>query len=137
MIFYKTRVIIGAELLEKSSGAIAQLVEQMTFNHWVQGSSPCGPTTKIKPPFWWFYFYLVTRDENPRVRHDKPVLQTKCSITTIFKPRQPLENTCFFRIYIITLNPLNNPELIKPRCVLVPRAIRFLSNVRHNKKPKG
>ncbi len=26
-------------------GDIAQLVEQMTFNHWVQGSSPCVPTT--------------------------------------------------------------------------------------------
>ena len=26
------------------SGDIAQLVEQMTFNHWVQGSSPCVPT---------------------------------------------------------------------------------------------
>ena len=25
-------------------GDIAQLVEQMTFNHWVQGSSPCVPT---------------------------------------------------------------------------------------------
>ncbi len=29
------------------SGDIAQLVEQMTFNHWVQGSSPCVPTRKI------------------------------------------------------------------------------------------
>ncbi len=27
-------------------GDIAQLVEQMTFNHWVQGSSPCVPTRK-------------------------------------------------------------------------------------------
>ena len=27
-----------------SFGDIAQLVEQMTFNHWVQGSSPCVPT---------------------------------------------------------------------------------------------
>lgn len=25
-------------------GNIAQLVEQVTFNHWVQGSSPCVPT---------------------------------------------------------------------------------------------
>ncbi len=28
-------------------GDIAQLVEQMTFNHWVQGSSPCVPTKKF------------------------------------------------------------------------------------------
>ena len=30
-----------------SFGDIAQLVEQMTFNHWVQGSSPCVPTKNI------------------------------------------------------------------------------------------
>ena len=31
-----------------SFGDIAQLVEQMTFNHWVQGSSPCVPTKKTR-----------------------------------------------------------------------------------------
>ena len=34
-----------ASLFQFSFGNIAQLVEQMTFNHWVQGSSPCVPTT--------------------------------------------------------------------------------------------
>ena len=39
-------------------GDIAQLVEQMTFNHWVQGSSPCVPTKKethrkVVFPFVW------------------------------------------------------------------------------------
>ena len=28
-------------------GCIAQLVEQLTLNQWVQGSSPCAPTKKI------------------------------------------------------------------------------------------
>ena len=38
-------------------GDIAQLVEQMTFNHWVQGSSPCVPTkiTRGFPRFFFFY----------------------------------------------------------------------------------
>ena len=36
------------------SGDIAQLVEQMTFNHWVQGSSPCVPTRINRR--WRFYF---------------------------------------------------------------------------------
>ena len=26
--------------------SVAQLVEQLTLNQWVQGSIPCGPTTK-------------------------------------------------------------------------------------------
>ena len=30
-------------------GCIAQLVEQLTLNQWVQGSSPCAPTKKYKP----------------------------------------------------------------------------------------
>ena len=36
-------------------GGVAQLVEQVTLNHWVHGSSPCTPTIKErqgnqKPP---------------------------------------------------------------------------------------
>ena len=30
-----------------SSGCIAQLVEQLTLNQWVQGSSPCASTKKL------------------------------------------------------------------------------------------
>ncbi len=44
-------------------GTIAQLVEQMTFNHWVQGSSPCGPTTNspraVRGIFFDFLYLLV------------------------------------------------------------------------------
>ena len=39
-------------------GTIAQLVEQMTFNHWVQGSSPCGPTT-ILAAFAAIFIFLI------------------------------------------------------------------------------
>ena len=31
-----------------SYGGVAQLVEQVTLNHWVHGSSPCTPTIKRK-----------------------------------------------------------------------------------------
>ena len=39
-------------------GDIAQLVEQMTFNHWVQGSSPCVPTRNKKTPHGVFFVAL-------------------------------------------------------------------------------
>lgn len=44
-----------------SSGGIAQLVEQMTFNHWVQSSSLCASTKKIKPLFAVLFFCAGTR----------------------------------------------------------------------------
>ncbi len=40
----------------QSSGDIAQLVEQMTFNHWVQGSNPCVSTKKIPPLYAGCFF---------------------------------------------------------------------------------
>ena len=33
---------------KSSFGGIAQLVEQMTFNHWVQSSNLCASTKKLK-----------------------------------------------------------------------------------------
>ncbi len=33
------------------SDFVAQLVEQVTLNHWVQGSIPCGVIKKRKPRF--------------------------------------------------------------------------------------
>ena len=38
-------------VIEICSSAIAQLVEQMTVNHWVPGSSP-GRGAIFKPVFW-------------------------------------------------------------------------------------
>ena len=42
-------------------GGIAQLVEQMTFNHWVQSSSLCASTRKNKSPFGDFIFFAQRR----------------------------------------------------------------------------
>ena len=50
-------------------GNIAQLVEQMTFNHWVQGSSPCVPTINKKRPSG--RFFVCVQFSECRV-------QTKC-----------------------------------------------------------
>ena len=35
--------------LKRHHSALAQLVEQMTVNHWVAGSSPAGGAKQIKP----------------------------------------------------------------------------------------
>ena len=51
-------------------GDIAQLVEQMTFNHWVQGSSPCVPTrnsTVASRPF--NFFAWEPGQANPKKVH--------------------------------------------------------------------
>ena len=43
-------VVEGSSPLARSNkrrqvnGGVAQLVEQVTLNHWVQGSNPCAPT---------------------------------------------------------------------------------------------
>ena len=55
-----------AEMLRKVSGGIAQLVEQMTFNHWVQSSNLCASTKKLNDRKVVLFF--VHRDENVRVR---------------------------------------------------------------------
>lgn len=47
-----------SSLIWFSFGDIAQLVEQMTFNHWVQGSSPCVPT-KIHRRFGGIFIILI------------------------------------------------------------------------------
>ena len=53
-----------------SFGDIAQLVEQMTFNHWVQGSSPCVPTKNINRNAVLFFLAGQSGQEPcPRVRH--------------------------------------------------------------------
>lgn len=46
----------NAEMYRKVSGGIAQLVEQMTFNHWVQSSNLCASTT-IETTVWWFFHF--------------------------------------------------------------------------------
>ena len=34
----------SSPLVRSNYGGVAQLVEQVTLNHWVHGSSPCTPT---------------------------------------------------------------------------------------------
>ena len=47
-----------------SSGGIAQLVEQMTFNHWVQSSSLCASTKNKKDRESGFFYFCEQQDEN-------------------------------------------------------------------------
>ncbi len=44
-------------------GPLAQLVEQRTFNPWVVGSSPTGPTNQLSPPIWGLSRYTSTLAE--------------------------------------------------------------------------
>ena len=37
---------------------VAQLVEQLTLNQWVQGSNPCGDTEKHSKPTIWGAFFI-------------------------------------------------------------------------------
>ena len=53
---------------KSSFGGIAQLVEQMTFNHWVQSSNLCASTRKIKRHPQGCFLFFRHRDENDRVR---------------------------------------------------------------------
>ena len=47
---------IAPDAHEKCDGGIAQLVEQLTFNQWVQGSSPCASTRNKNALLGVFYF---------------------------------------------------------------------------------
>ena len=49
------------------SGCVAQLVEQLTLNQWVQGSSPCA-STRNKRPFVWPFFLCWTKRTRARER---------------------------------------------------------------------
>ena len=52
--------------LRNTDSALAQLVEQMTVNHWVAGSSPAGGAKQIKPrTAWFFYFRRSAGREEP------------------------------------------------------------------------
>ena len=58
-------------------GPLAQSVEQRTFNPWVVGSKPTGPTlfhADLLPP------WHSPRDLSPHVRHEKSVMRNFCEI---------------------------------------------------------
>ena len=44
----KKRFMYSPALSKESYSALAQLVEQMTVNHWVAGSSPAGGAKQIE-----------------------------------------------------------------------------------------
>ncbi len=46
------------------TGCIAQLVEQLTLNQWVQGSSPCA-STKIKTTVRWCFYFVAQYGREP------------------------------------------------------------------------
>lgn len=54
-----------------SFGGIAQLVEQMTFNHWVQSSNLCASTTIKQHPNGCFFIVWHRPDENSLQRSCK------------------------------------------------------------------
>ncbi len=55
--------VASSNLVSRSNAPLAQLVEQLTLNQWVQGSSPCAPTTNTNRNAV-FYFCIVA----PRAR---------------------------------------------------------------------
>lgn len=56
-----------------SFGDIAQLVEQMTFNHWVQGSNPCVSTKNKDTPLRCVFVFDIDADLNPKKGVDPQV----------------------------------------------------------------
>jgi hypothetical protein len=59
---YHARLLFGGN----THSALAQLVEQMTVNHWVAGSSPAGGAKYRKPrTAWFFYFRRSAGREEP------------------------------------------------------------------------
>ena len=59
-----------------SSGCVAQLVEQLTLNQWVQGSSPCA-STRNKRPFVWPFFCVGPSGREPVKGFGTPVGKNK------------------------------------------------------------
>ena len=50
----------GTQKQHKNTASIAQLVEQRTFNPWVQGSSPCGGTETSHQQLTVIFSTLIT-----------------------------------------------------------------------------
>ena len=62
-------------------GDIAQLVEQMTFNHWVQGSSPCVPTRNKKTAAWRFFYFCMGHGREPKKGSERQLVKTSvCAV---------------------------------------------------------
>ena len=62
-----------------SAVSLAQLVEQLTLNQWVEGSSPSGDTTKSHPFTGGFFGGASQRDVVPRGRSVLPLSEGAAS----------------------------------------------------------
>ena len=62
-----------------SSGCVAQLVEQLTLNQWVQGSSPCASTRTQQPLLWLFCFGLDKAGREPKKGSERQLPRTSAN----------------------------------------------------------
>ncbi len=96
LAFYGKWYIIS---LQKSSGCIAQLVEQLTLNQWVQGSSPCASTRNRHAHLDVFYFYGTGREP------EQSCEATKGSKTSRFYKRSEVKSSRFARRHLCRASP--------------------------------
>lgn len=115
---------LAFSLSRSGFGDIAQLVEQMTFNHWVQGSSPCVPTKNSTTACRSFYFCNGARTRTQRKTKNAPVWGDFYWSTMLTHER------CFVRRPIFPLRALAFllgsfvGSVPVPPIVRVPRAIQ-------------
>ena len=64
-------------------GCVAQLVEQLTLNQWVQGSSPCASTKNLTTVYRSFNFCKGRRTKNPSKGSERQLVKTS---ETQFEP---------------------------------------------------
>ena len=105
LAFYGKWYIIS---LQKSSGCIAQLVEQLTLNQWVQGSSPCASTRNKNARLGVFYFCSTGRES------EQSCEATKRSKTSRFYERSEVKSLRFARRALPERVPVRPPEIDTP-----------------------
>ena len=105
---YHARLLFGGN----THSALAQLVEQMTVNHWVAGSSPAGGAKYIKPRIaWFFYFWRSAGFGGLLATAHKLSLRTKRD----FSPRYPPSDIVKpdVRPISVSVRPLNRSSSLK------------------------
>ena len=58
------KAVLLHPLLKKRKVSLAQLVEQLTLNQWVEGSSPSGDTNKKDAKRHLFLFYKLSANRS-------------------------------------------------------------------------
>ena len=68
---YPARVFRGSlfhlPVFLRNDGRVAQLVEQVTFNHWVTGSNPVALTIPLLPPALYASVGLVMKGQGTEI----------------------------------------------------------------------